>query len=144
MDTNKLKEEKEGIYIDENNGIKYIKQGEDYIPLVVKGLPAKLEEHNGQTYLVNNFGTYTIEDGRVSTDPLCNNEGILLFFDEKGELSTSSKTITANKQLLGLEQLTSNVRTSQISKVEEEISTGYKGDVEEKNNRNQQEKNGRE
>ena len=93
MDTNKLKEEKEGIYIDENNGIKYIKQGEDYIPLVVKGLPAKLEEHNGQNYLVNNFGTYTIEDGRVSTEPLCNNEGILLFFNENGELVITPKNI---------------------------------------------------
>ena len=122
MDTKKLKEEKEGIYIDENNGIKYIKQGEDYIPLVVKGLPAKLEEHNGQNYLVNNFGTYTIEDGRVSTEPLCNNEGILLFFNENGELGTSPKSVQGS--LLGLEQLTSNVRTSQISEVEGEISSG--------------------
>lgn len=122
MDTNKLKEEKEGIYIDENNGIKYIKQGENYIPLVVKGLPAKLEEHNGQNYLVNNFGTYTIEDGKVSTKPLCNNEGILLFFNENGELGTSPKKVQGN--LLGLEQLTSNVRTSQISEVEGEISNG--------------------
>lgn len=122
MDTNKLKEEKEGIYIDENNGIKYIKQGENYIPLVVKGLPAKLEEHNGQNYLVNNFGTYTIEDGKVSTKPLCNNEGILLFFNENGELGTSPKKVQG--KLLGLEQLTRNVRTSQINKVEGEISNG--------------------
>ena len=136
MDTNKLKEEKEGIYIDENNGIKYIKQGEAYIPLVVKGLPAKLEEHNGQRYLVNNFGTYTIEDGKVSTKPLCNNEGILLFFNENGELGTSPKAVQG--KILGLEELTGNVRTSQINKVEGEISTGYRSDVEEKNNNNQQ------
>ena len=124
MDINNLKEEKEGIYIDENNGVKYIKQGEDYIPLVVKGLPAKLEEHNGQNYLVNNFGTYIIEDGKISTEPLCNDEGILLFFDKNGELSTSSKSVQGN--LLGLEQLTRNVRTSQISKVEEKILEGHK------------------
>lgn len=136
MDTNKLKEEKEGIYIDENNGIKYIKQGEGYIPLVVKGLPAKLEEHNGQRYLVNNFGTYTIEEGKVSTKPLCNNEGILLFFNENGELGTSPKAVQG--KILGLEELTGNVRTSQINKVEGEISTGYRSDVEEKNKNNQQ------
>lgn len=135
MDTKKLKEEKEGIYIDENNGIKYMKQGEDYIPLVVKGLPAKLEEHNGQNYLVNNFGTYTIEDGKVSTNPLCNNEGILLFFDENGELSTSQKSVPRN--LLGLEQLTSNVRTSQINEIEDQITRDGQGSVG-KENRSQQ------
>ena len=135
MDTKKLKEEKEGIYIDENNGIKYIKQGEDYIPLVVKGLPAKLEEHNRQNYLVNNFGTYTIEDGKVSTNPLCNNDGILLFFDENGELSTSQKSVQRN--LLGLEQLTSNVRTSQINEIEDQITRDGQGSVE-KENRSQQ------
>ena len=123
MDTNNLKQEEDGIYIDTSNGIKYMKYGENYIPLVVKGLPAKLEEHDGQNYLVNNFGTYVIEDGKVSTKPLCNNEGILLFFDENGELSTSSGLVQG--KLLGLEQLTNNVRTSQINKVEGAILGEY-------------------
>lgn len=125
MDTNNLKQEEDGIYIDTSNGIKYMKYGENYIPLVVKGLPAKLEEHDGQNYLVNNFGTYAIEDGKVSTKPLCNNEGILLFFDENGELSTSSKSVQAN--LLGLEQLTNHVRTSQIDSVEQQIGNEING-----------------
>ena len=124
MDTNNLKQE-DGIYTDTSNGIKYLKHGENYIPLVVKGLPAKLEEHDGQNYLVNNFGTYAIEYGKVSTKPLCNNEGILLFFNENGELSTSSKSVQAN--LLGLEQLTNHVRTSQIDSVEQQIGKEISG-----------------
>ena len=50
--------ESENTYTDKYNGVNYIKIDDNFVPLVAGGLPAKLEEHNGKNYLVNNMGTY--------------------------------------------------------------------------------------
>lgn len=58
------------IYVDKYNGIEYKKIGDAFVSLVAGGLPAKMEEYNGKNYLINNTGTYEIEDGKVSSYPL--------------------------------------------------------------------------
>ena len=59
-----------GLYTDPYNGTNYASLDGEFVPCVAGGLPAQLEQHNNQYYMVSDYGAFPIKDGEVAHEPL--------------------------------------------------------------------------